>query len=67
MPDHTETPRAGLAAASTAVLVLCTLLYAVVAAVGAAPWAVLPALLVATVAYGAWSWYRLGRARRHHG
>jgi hypothetical protein len=67
MPDHTETPRAGIAAGTTAVLLLCTLLYAVVAAIGAAPWAVLPALLVATAAYGAWSWYRLGRGDRHPG
>ena len=48
MPDHTETPRAGIAAGTTAVLLLCT-------------------LLVATAAYGAWSWYRLGRGDRHPG
>ena len=48
-------------------LLLGTLLYAVVAAIGAAPWAVVPALVVATAAYGVWSWYRLGRGHRHPG
>ena len=38
--------------ASAAVLLLCTLVYAVVAALGDAPWGVVPALLVATAVYG---------------
>jgi hypothetical protein len=48
------------------VLLLCTLLYAVVAALTDAPWAVVPALLIATAVYGVLAWYRARRAVRDH-
>jgi hypothetical protein len=35
--------------------------YAVLAAFGDAPWSVVPALLVATAAYGVLAWLRLRR------
>ena len=61
MPDRPRAPRFPAAVAPAAVLLLCTLLYAVVAAVGDAPWAVVPALLVATAVYGVLAWYRARR------
>jgi hypothetical protein len=48
------------------VLLLCTVAYAVVAAVADAPWAVVPALLTATAVYGVLAWYRARRAVRDH-
>jgi hypothetical protein len=39
MPDKPPAPRIPVAVASAAVLLLCTLVYAVVAALGDAPWA----------------------------
>jgi uncharacterized membrane protein YczE len=58
MPDQPRTLRIQLAAAA-AVLLLCTVAYAVLAALGDAPWSVVPALLVATAAYGVLAWLRL--------
>ena len=43
---------------------MATVAYAVLAALGDAPWSVVPALLVATVVYGVVTWLRLGRAGR---
>ena len=40
------------------------MVYAVVAALGDAPWAVVPALLVATAVYGVFVWFRLRRLGR---
>jgi hypothetical protein len=64
MPDHARTSWISLAAASAAVLLLGTVACAVLAAVGDAPWAVVPALLVATAVYGLFAWLRLGRVGR---
>jgi uncharacterized membrane protein YczE len=61
MPDQPRTLRIQLAAAAAAVLLLCTVAYAVLAALGDAPWSVVPALLVATAAYGVLAWLRLRR------
>ena len=66
MPDRTPAPRIPVAAAPAAVLLLCTLLYAVVAVATDAPWAVVPALLIATAVYGVLAWYRARRAVRDH-
>jgi uncharacterized membrane protein YczE len=60
MLDQPRTLRIQLAAAA-AVLLLCTVAYAVLAALGDAPWSVVPALLVATAAYGVLAWLRLRR------
>ena len=65
MPDQPSSQiRTSVAAASAAVLLLCTVVYAVLAALGDAPWAVVPALLVATAVYGVVAWLRLGRVGR---
>ena len=64
MPDQSSASRLPLAAASAAVLLLCTVVYAVAAALGDAPWAVVPALLVATAVYGVFAWFRLRRLGR---
>jgi hypothetical protein len=61
MPDQSRALRTHLAAAVAAVLLLCTVAYAVLAAVGDAPWSVVPALLVATAVYGLFAWLRLRR------
>jgi hypothetical protein len=67
MPDKTRAPRIPVAVAPAAVLLLlCTLLYAVVAAIGDAPLAVLPALLIATAVYGVVAWYRMRHVGRQH-
>jgi hypothetical protein len=66
MPDKPPVARIPVAAASAAVLLLCTVTYAVVAAFGDAPWSVVPALLVATAVYGVSAWYRLRRVGRQH-
>jgi hypothetical protein len=66
MPDKPPAPRIPVAVASAAVLLLCTLVYAVVAALGDAPWGVVPALLVATAVYGVLAWYRQRRVGRQH-
>ena len=66
MPDKPRAPRFPVAAAPAAVLLLCTLLYAVVAAATDAPWAVVPALLIATAVYGVLAWYQARRAVRDH-
>ena len=67
MPDKPRAPRFPVAAAPAAVvLLLCTLLYVVVAALTDAPWAVVPALLIATAVYGVLAWYRARRAVRDH-
>jgi hypothetical protein len=66
VPDKPPSPRIPVAAAPAAVLLLCTLLYAVVAALADAPWAVVPALLIATAVYGVLAWYRARRAVRDH-
>jgi hypothetical protein len=64
MPDQSRALRTQLAAAAAAVLLVSTLAYAVLAALGDAPWTVVPALLVATAVYGLVAWLRLGRAGR---
>ena len=62
MPDQSPSrARTSVAAASAAVLLRCTAVYAVLAALDDAPWAVVPALLVATAVYGVLAWLRLGR------
>ena len=66
MPDKSPAPRIPVAAAPAAVLLLCTVAYAVVAAPADAPWAVVPALLIATAVYGVLAWYRARRAVRGH-
>jgi O-antigen/teichoic acid export membrane protein len=66
MPDKPPAPRIPVAVASAAVLLLCTLVYAVVAALGDAPWGVVPALLVATAVYGVLAWYRQRQVGRQH-
>jgi hypothetical protein len=66
MPDKSPAPRIPVAAAPAAVLLLCTVAYAVVAALADAPWAVVPALLIATAVYGVLAWYRARRAVRGH-
>ena len=58
MPDQPRALRVHLALASAAVLLVA---YAVLAALGDAPWNVVPALLAATAAYGLVAWLRLGR------
>jgi hypothetical protein len=65
MPDQSRALRIQLAAAAAAVVLLVsTLAYAVLAALGDAPWTVVPALLVATAVYGLVAWLRLGRSVR---
>jgi hypothetical protein len=64
MPDQFRALRTQLAAAAAAVLLVSTLAYAVLAALGDAPWTVIPALLVATAVYGQVAWLRLGRPVR---
>lgn len=66
MPDKPPAPRIPVAVASAVVLLLCTLLYVVVAALGDAPWGVVPALLVASAVYGVAAWYRQRRVGRQH-
>ena len=66
MPDKPPPPRIPVAVASAVVLLLCTLLYVVVAALGDAPWGVVPALLVASAVYGVAAWYRQRRVGRQH-
>ena len=61
MPDQSRALRTQLAAAAAAVLLVSTLADAVLAALGDAPWTVIPALLVATAVYGLVAWLRLGR------
>jgi uncharacterized membrane protein YczE len=61
MPDQPRALRIHLALASAAVLLLATVAYAVLAALGDAPWNAVPALLAATAAYGLVAWLRLGR------
>jgi hypothetical protein len=61
MPDQPGALRIRLAAAAAAVLLPCAVAYAVLAALGDAPWSVVPALLVATAAYGRLAWLRLRR------
>ena len=61
MPDQSRHLRIQLAAAAAAVLLLCTV---ACAALGDAPWSVVPALLVATAVYGVLAWLRLGRVGR---
>jgi hypothetical protein len=64
MPDQFRALRTQLAAAAAAVLLVSTLAYAVLAALGDAPWTVIPALLVATAVSGLVAWLRLGRSVR---
>jgi presenilin-like A22 family membrane protease len=66
MPDKTRAPRIPVAVAPAAVLLLCSLLYAAVVAIGDAPLAVLPALLIATAVYGVVAWYRTRHVGRQH-
>jgi CHASE2 domain-containing sensor protein len=66
VPDKPPTPRIAVAAAPAAVLLLCTVAYAVVVALAGAPLAVVPALLTATAVYGVLAWYRARRAVRDH-
>jgi hypothetical protein len=58
MPDQPRALRIHLALASAAVLLVATVAYAVLAALGDAPWNVVPALLVATAVYGLVAWLR---------
>jgi hypothetical protein len=58
MPDRPRALRIHLALASAAVLLLATAAYAVLAALGDASWAVVPALLIATAVYGLVTWLR---------
>lgn len=64
MSDQPRTLRNSLAAAAAAILLLCTVAYAVLATLADAPWNVVPALLVATAVYGLVTWLRLGRVGR---
>jgi len=64
MPDQSRALRTQLAAAAAAVLLVSTLADAVLAALGDAPWTVVPALLIATAVYGLVAWLRLGRPVR---
>jgi hypothetical protein len=65
MPDQSPTRiRYSVAAGSAVVLLLCTAAYAVLAALGDVPWAVVLALLVATAVYGLFVWLGLGRVGR---
>jgi hypothetical protein len=66
MPDQARALRIQLAAAAAAVLLVATVVYAVLAALGDAPWSVVPALLVATAVYGLATWLRLRRVGRQH-
>jgi hypothetical protein len=66
MPDQARALRTQLAAAAAAVLLVATVVYAVLAALGDAPWSVVPALLVATAVYGLATWLRLRRVGRQH-
>jgi hypothetical protein len=60
MPDQPRALRIHLALTSV-VLLLATVAYLVLAALGDAPWNVVPALLVATAVYCLVAWLRLGR------
>ncbi|HJU03062.1 MAG TPA: hypothetical protein VJ966_17845 [Actinomycetes bacterium] len=64
MPDRPRALRLHLALTWAVVLLPATVAYAVLAALGDAPWNVVPALLVATAAYGLVAWFRLGRVAR---
>lgn len=64
MPDRPRALRIRLALTWAVVLLLATVAYAVLAALGDAPWNVVPALLVATAVYGVFAWLRLGRIAR---
>jgi O-antigen/teichoic acid export membrane protein len=61
MPDQPRALRIHLTLASTVVLLVATVAYAVLAALGDAPWNVVPGLLVATAVYGLVAWLRPGR------
>ena len=61
MPDRPRTFRMHLALTWALVPLVATAAYAVLAALGDAPWSVVPALLVATGAYGVLAWLRLRR------
>jgi hypothetical protein len=63
MPDQPRALRIHLALTWAVVLLVATVAYAVLAALGDAPWNVVPAL-VATAAYGLVAWFRLGRVGR---
>ena len=65
MPDQPRALRIQLAAAAAAVLLLCTVADAVLAALGDAPWSVVPALLVATAVYSLLAWLRLRHIGQH--
>jgi CHASE2 domain-containing sensor protein len=65
MPDQPRALRIHLALASAAVLLLCTVADAALAALGDAPWTVVPALLIATAVYGVVAWLRLRRTGQH--
>jgi hypothetical protein len=64
MPDQSRALGIHLALTWAAVLLVATVAYAVLAALGDAPWNVVPALLVATAVYGLVAWFRLGRVGR---
>jgi predicted DNA repair protein MutK len=65
MPDQPRALRIHLTLASAVVPLVATVAYAVLAALGDAPWNVVPALLVATAVYGLVAvWLRLGRVGR---
>jgi hypothetical protein len=64
MPDQSRALRIQLAAAAAAVLLGSTLAYAILAALGDAPWTVVPALLIATAVSGLVAWLRLGGSVR---
>jgi hypothetical protein len=64
MPDRPRTFRMHLALTWALVPLVATAAYAVLAALGDAPWNVVPTLLVATAVYGLAAWLRLGRVAR---